>query len=477
MVARSRWGSAGSSDCLLDDSSNSRSDMTLFPASRTRRSGPGLAALMALVLGLAACDPASGEGASGENRAEAEAPSSATSDFEPAALYLTWTDDPTTTMTVQWQHRWEDGYRDPALGWREPGASEWTWVVGHWDPFPFSDRIINTVTVEGLEPDARYEFRLGRLEQEGPSPEDRSTDGFRFVPDGPLSCFRTLPRSAEGLRYAVGGDLYGDPEVYRAMNRTLASEGVRFALIGGDLAYANGRPDRIEKWYDFFRIWEEEMVTEEGCPIPIVVGMGNHEAHGDTYEDRGRGTVNRSPYFPRLFAFPGPDMYGLLDLTDDLTVLMLDSHHAEPVHGAQLEWLDAQLELRANSGREIIPVYHVPAYPSVRDFEGDISTRIREHWLPRFEAAGVRVAFENHDHAYKRTPPIRGGEVHDDGIVFIGDGAWGVGVRDVHDASATWYLERAESLHHALVVESVGGVLEVRAVGPDGQTFDEVRIP
>jgi hypothetical protein len=57
----------------------------------------------------------------------------------------------------------------------------------------------------------------------------------------------------------------------------------------------------------------------------------------------------------------------------------------------------------------LFPVYHVPGYPSVRAFDGATSAQVREHWAPLFERAGVRVAFENHDHAYKRTHPIRAG--------------------------------------------------------------------
>lgn len=420
-----------------------------------------IAALLSIFL-TASCTPSAG----GEDRDE----------FVPPALYLGWTDDPTTTITVQWHHAWPDGFRDPVVGWRHPGESEWRWTVGSWEPFAFSERIINTVMISDLDPGTRYDIRLGRLVQEGESPPDRTTAGFRFVPDGAPFCFRTLPRLGEGLRFAVGGDVYGDADVYREMNRTLAGLEVDFAVIGGDLAYANGRPDRAERWYEFFRIWTEEMVSAEGCPIPVIVGMGNHEAHGDSYEDRGRGTVARAPYLPRLFAFPGPDLYGALDMTDDLTILMLDSHHAKPVHGAQLTWLSEELEARAGAGRDIVPVYHVPAWPSVRGFAGDISGRIREHWIPLFEAHSVRMAFEHHDHAYKRTPALREGAVAEDGIVYLGDGAWGVTPRDVHDADTTWYLERSEATNHVFVVEVAREHFHVSAVRPDGNVFDSVSV-
>ncbi|MCC5790859.1 MAG: hypothetical protein JJT75_14615 [Opitutales bacterium] len=49
------------------------------------------------------------------------------------------------------------------------------------------------------------------------------------------------------------------------------------------------------------------------------------------------------------------------------------------------------------------------------------SILVREHWIPLFDAqTNIQVAFENHEHTYKRTPPIRGLEVsRDDGIVCV----------------------------------------------------------
>lgn len=52
-------------------------------------------------------------------------------------------------------------------------------------------------------------------------------------------------------------------------------------------------------------------------------------------------------------------------------------------------------------------IYHVPAYPSARSFTGRTQSMIRKHWVPLFEKSTMNLAFENHDHAYKRTYPIK----------------------------------------------------------------------
>ena len=116
-------------------------------------------------------------------------------------------------------------------------------------------------------------------------------------------------------------------------------------------------------------------------------------------------------------------------------------------------------------------MYHVPTYPSVRALADPIPGRIRAHWLPLFENAGVHLVFENHDHAYKRTKPILGGVAGAaDGIVFAGDGAWGVGLR-TPDATRN-YLDGVQSRHHAFLVTITNTDRTIEAVDKAGVVFD-----
>src|SRR5690606_34420824 len=129
----------------------------------------------------------------------------------------------------------------------------------------------------------------------------------------------------------------------------------------------------------------------------------------------------------------------------------LDTDHTNPIDGRQSEWLEEVLEERREVPH-VIPIYHIPAYPSARMFEGAAHRRVREHWVPLFEENGVRVAFENHDHVYKRTYPLRDNEISPDGVVYIGDGAWGTNTREIRadhsGAPRPWYAVRAEPVRH-----------------------------
>ncbi|TVR07658.1 MAG: metallophosphoesterase, partial [Planctomycetota bacterium] len=239
----------------------------------------------------------------------------------------------------------------------------------------------------------------------------------------------------------------------------------------------------LHRWDEWFEANAEGLVSEDGRLVPIVAAIGNHEVrrgfvgrHPD-FEDSDAWRMANATYFYQLFAFPGHPGYGTLDFGDYLSLIILDSEHTNRIPGRQTAWLHQALEKRAGQ-RHVIPVYHVPAFPSHRGYDDTASRLAREHWLPLFDIQGnIRVAFEHHDHTYKRTPPIRGLEVsRDDGIVYVGDGAWGVATRPVHDPETTWYLDRAESVRHAIIMTIHGDTLDFEVVSEDGDIIDRFSL-
>ncbi len=378
-------------------------------------------------------------------------------------------------MTVHWHTSWRVGHRDPVLEYRANEATnEWVRVAGTVHPMPFTDRMVHTVEITELRPDTRYQFRLGAL-------TTTEQGEWVFTPDGEVHQFRTLPATlTRPVQFVSGGDIYGQGEVFAAINRAAAARNPDFALMGGDIAYDNGRPVRAERWFEFLSIWQETMVTRDGRLIPMIPAIGNHEAHGDSYDLRGgapeRGlSPERAPFFFSLFSFPGKPGYNVLDAGDYLSLVVLDSYHTNTVHGEQTEWLRRTLESRG-SVPYVIPMYHVPAYPSHRAFSGPVSVAIREHWVPLFDTAAVRFAFENHDHTYKVTHPLRGSERHVDGTRYLGDGAWGVTTRETTPLADAPYLERAQSRNHLFFVTLHGDRAEVSAFDQSGATFDSLTI-
>jgi acid phosphatase type 7 len=382
---------------------------------------------------------------------------------DPIGVFLTWQRDPLTTMTIDWHAA--EPVPWPALEWRITGTTAWQASPAGGVPFPGSERRIYRSEIRGLHPDTSYDFR--------PAGASRV---FRF---------RTMPEDlSRPVLIAAGGDTRHSQEMMERTARQVATHDVDFIMIGGDLAYADGNLENVERWHEWFDAYMNTLVREDGRVIPMVVGMGNHETrrsfvHNDEdFTETNAWRESVAPFFYSFFAFPGHPGYGALHFGDYLSVLSLDSDHTNRIDGPQLEWLEEVLFERSTT-RHIFPFYHVPAYPSVRRFDGSVSARVRDHWVPLFERAGVRLAFENHDHAYKRTFPIREGAVHEDGIVYVGDGAWGVGVREIgreHDEPA-WYLEEAASARHFILVRLYGDELSFETIDEDGNVIDRWSSP
>lgn len=378
----------------------------------------------------------------------------------PPGLLLTWQRDPTTTMTIDWHRRAHELSQPPVVEARPKGTERWTAFKATRLDFPNSDRKIDRVELTNLRPATEYEFRGGA--------------------GSPIYYFRTAPATLEKpLTFAIGGDTRHRQDWLEEMNRVAMKYNPEFVVWGGDLAYADGKLENVERWYEWFDANMKTLIAPDGRVLPILAAIGNHEVLGGAHQDRMKDHAARqkfAPFFYALLAFPGDPGYGVIDFGDYLSFVFGDSGHSNPITGKQTDWLKQTLAKR-RSVPHLIPVYHVPGFPSHREYEKDNSREIREHWVPLFEANGVQVAFENDDHAFKRTVPIRRGKKDPSGIVYFGDGSWGVGPRPVHDPDHTWYLEKAKSVRHGMIVTLTPSGKRILALDNNGETLDELEIP
>lgn len=424
-----------------------------------------------------------GEGESGDQQPE----SAFDAAFDPAALYLTWERDPTTTMSVNW-HVEPDAGGEALLEYRESGTEDdWTAVEGttvydpeeqfHPNENTDYDRAVNRAELTGLEPGTSYSFRFGTA---------------------PVWTFRTLPAQLEEpLTFANGGDT--EDENWEPILETLMTEDPEFVTIGGDLPYANGgtSTDALELWHSWLDSVKEYLVDPEGRVVPIVVGIGNHECRAQFFDlmrfdpnvsigepelnDEGEVKTRPfegdpaesrrlfAPYFYTFFPFPGGRGYGTLDAGEYLSVVMLDSYHTNSVLGPQTEWLDETLEQRRDV-THVFPHSHVPAFPSHRELKR-YTRQIQDAWLPLFERERIRFTFGHHDHTTKITPPLLDGEVDEDGVVEVGDGCMGVSPRDI-EPDRQW-IEHAESTRCVNIVTIDGETTRVETLGAQAQVLQE----
>jgi len=344
--------------------------------------------------------------------------------------------------------------------YRALGSAEWGAGRGASHAFPHSDRTIHRVELTGLAAASVYEFR--------------------FNDESRVYRFRTMPAElTRPLRFAAGGDVRHERAMMEKTNRVAMKYDLDFILWGGDLAYANADPRNADRWYDWFDIIKNTLVDEDGRMVPIVVTLGNHEVFWTPHysgDDAGLPDEwgykdHDAVFFYDLFAYPRKPGYAMLDFGKYLSLALLNTDHGALIPGQQTEWLRDAFEARRDV-RHLIPVYHVPAYPSVREYDGWANPEVRENWSPLFERYGVRFAFENHDHAYKRTHPIVAEKVDPRGVVYMGDGAWGVNLRDHHSVEDTWYLAAVAKKRHAIIVTLEKDGAGIVAVDEDGVEFD-----
>jgi hypothetical protein len=321
---------------------------------------------------------------------------------------------------------------------------------------------LRRVELKSLEPGTLYEFGIG----------DTRKDVSHFWR------FRTMPaKLEEPLTFVAGGDMMHTREMMDAMGRVMQKLDPDFAALYGDLAYENGVLGT--KWIDWLQSWREHSVAKGKRLIPFVIGIGNHEVKGG-YDGK---IPDDAPYFYSLFDLPKSRSYYALDFGKYLSMVVLDSQHTQPVAGAQAEWLEQAMAERSDQ-QFLFAGYHYPAYGTTKAPSGKLpidserSIAIRKHWVPHFERYGVSAIFENDHHNFKRTHRLRGHKRDDEnGLLYIGDGCWGVQPREVPSPDVGWWLAKAEPRNHLWHVElRPDGTARIAARDVDGKVFDEVKL-
>jgi acid phosphatase type 7 len=388
--------------------------------------------------------------------------------YEPVAVYLTWQRSPESTMTINWITF--DNRADDQVEFRDNETKPWDRKQGMHSTMPGdSHYLIHSVELTNLQPATDYAFRTGH-------------DAVSYK-------FRTMPATLkEPIRFVVGGDMYHDGvECLSETNRQAAKTDPMFALVGGDIAYAadtnisflprwthswidilaGQKPDR---WLAWLIAWKNDMVTPDGRLVPILPVLGNHDTSG-----RFGQTPDKAPFFYALFPMPGPQGYNVLDFGNYMSIVLLDSGHTHPIEGTQAQWLTATLDARQQVPHKFA-IYHVPAYPSVRKPNDEMCAKVRKNWVPIFEKFNLTAAFENHDHAYKRTHPIKDGKIDSQGIIYLGDGAWGVDKpRKARRLNQKWYLASFASERHFLMVTINEDKRHAVAITSQGKIIDETQ--
>jgi hypothetical protein len=341
---------------------------------------------------------------------------------------------------------WIDKEKNDELFYRPKGCTGWKTakaISTSLEGYNF-----HKLTLSGLQPDSTTEFKI----------------------DEKVYCFHTLPKTmSRPIRFVVGGDMYHDSLApLKETNCAAARTNPDFALVGGDIAYAAskysyGRED-MNRWMEWVSAWTDTMITPEGHLIPMMAAIGNHDVNG-----RYLQTPAQAKMFYTLFS----KGYQAITFGNYLSIIILDSGHTHPIAGQQTAWLKKTLEEIKTP--YTFALYHVPAYPSVRKMKAKMCPEVRTNWSPLFEAHKITAAFEHHDHTYKRTHPMKGGKMDPTGIIYLGDGGWGVDKARIPRRAS--FLAKTAPERHFIAVTINEKMAEVSAINSCGVTFDHFFLP
>lgn len=369
---------------------------------------------------------------------------------EPIGLYLTLESDPLTSMTVRWLANKND-FNDQ-LSYKKIDSNEWqiaeTQKISMPDREPF---ILYYCHLLNLSPNCCYEFKINSSEKK--------------------YSFKTFPQELDKLSFIVGGDMYHDDiDTFSQMNKNASQLNPDFILLGGDLAYSAPKfglfSENVKKWIDWLKVCKKTFILPNGKIIPLILAIGNHEVTG-----RYNKSPNEAKYFYTFFRSPNKSGYYNLQFSNYLSLYILDSGHTNSIHGIQTQWLKNTLELTKEESQKFA-IYHVPAFPSIRNFNQEISKNIRKYWVPLFEKYGFKAAFEHHDHAYKRTYPLINYKIDPNGVLYLGDGAWGVEKPRISKYKNNPFLAKTASKQHFIFITLTKEYQKFEAIDNNKEIFD-----
>ncbi len=305
---------------------------------------------------------------------------------QPDQIMLTWSNDPSTTIDIQW--RTNNTVESGAVNYRVIGSSDALTAEAEKyemeDLMLMNDRFIHRFTAHltGLKPGTTYEYRIEG--QEGWDEKQTFTtqsnnDSFSFI---------------------WYGDTHYSPIWGEMANTAFKNHpSAVFHSIAGDMVSDGTYRDQ---WDEIFE-YSKDII----CRRPFMNVMGNHDNRA------GLGAL----MYRELFSYPlnGPE-----DVEREHTYsfayknalfLMIDA--TSPVD-KQTKWIEQQLA--GSDATWKFAMFHFPPYNWEEPYYD-----IQQTWVPVFDKYHVDMVMSGHIHYYMRSKPMKAGKVTEscsDGTIY-----------------------------------------------------------
>jgi 3',5'-cyclic AMP phosphodiesterase CpdA len=152
-------------------------------------------------------------------------------------------------------------------------------------------------------------------------------------------------------------------------------------------------------------------------------------------------------------------------------IAVIDSNMDEDVlRDSVAPWLTEVMTAAACRWRFV--AFHHPPYTG-GNYACD--ERIQRTLVPVFEATGVDVVFNGHDHTYQRTYPLRGGQIvaPEEGVLYIVTGAGGANLYHIRQPRPA-FIAACDDQHYSFSQVTIADdTLHLRQIALGGSVLDE----
>jgi acid phosphatase type 7 len=381
----------------------------------------------------------------------------------PDHIALSWTGDPSTTMTVMWRtdSTVASGFLQYQKGNKLSASAKQAEAVSRDFVTDLGATRLFASTPVNLSPNTKYSYRVG--------------DGKHW---SEVKSFSTADRKVRSFKFLVFGDSQcsvTDKRPYGTWHDTLqsayqANPDARFMVNTGDLVDIG---QRIVHWNAWFAASAGVIDTIPQMPVP-----GNHETFGSK-------DTTRPAYWVAQFTLPqnGPEgLKGQVYSYDygPVHFVVLDSQGSEQkkygdIFKIQQDWLDA--DLAASKARWKILFLHKPPF-------GVMAKRTNEDvkaaFCPIIDKHHVDLVFSGHDHGIARTYPIKNGvhmEEASQGTVYYVTGRSGQKTyNNLEKMPWNSYFHDPQDQPNYLVVNVTEKKITIHTVKQDGTVLDKYII-
>jgi len=376
---------------------------------------------------------------------------------KPDQVLLTWSEDPSTTQTIQW--RTSTAVAKGVVRYRPLGPewTEWDETVATTAPMEdrllMNDRYINrhTAVLRGLKPATTYVYSVGSPDNDKWSYEAR---------------FTTAPAQDAPFSFVFLGDIHNWQDDGQLIHAVEAREPeTAFYLIAGDLT----------KTGLFRNDWDEVFEYAKGVfdRKPALWALGNH--------DEPNGLGGWMPLALAEFPHNGPAgvepernfsfRYG------NALFLVMDVDTSPEI---QADWMEK--ELARTDATWKIAMFHYPAFSTGAETGRNT---VYSRWADIFARYHLDLMLQGHVHLYLRTKPMKNGKIVEspaDGTVYLISVSYpdrypGRSQRQVRKTpkfADKFYDSNGSPWYQTIDID--GDRLDYRAYDGNGQVSDEFSI-